>query len=175
MPKPTTDSSGNYTFPSDANSFRRLVRLDLDGHAGTAQSIDKRAQVLSAVTGHVGWGPLRGGVVGADMVAKAAPDGHTMLLAGSGSFVISSLVQPRLPYDPVAGFASIAYLVGGQEAPDQRAEYDSRMLGGFVSLLLHDASRREEMLAIAEKAHRELDWQAKLTIVDMCRDSWAWV
>jgi tripartite-type tricarboxylate transporter receptor subunit TctC len=51
-----------------------------------------------------------GGVLGNDAVAKAAPDGHTMLLAGSGSFVISSLVQPRLPYDPVNGFASIAYL-----------------------------------------------------------------
>jgi len=32
-----------------------------------------------------------------------------------------------------------------------------------------------QLLAIADKAHRELDWQAKLTIVDMCRDSWAWV
>ncbi len=51
-----------------------------------------------------------GGVLGNDAVAKAAPDGHTMLLAGSGSFVISSLVQSRLPYDPVASFASIAYL-----------------------------------------------------------------
>ncbi|WP_439547725.1 Bug family tripartite tricarboxylate transporter substrate binding protein [Falsiroseomonas sp.] len=51
-----------------------------------------------------------GGLLGNDAVAKAAPDGHTMLLAGSGSFVISSLVQPRLPYDPVRDFAAIAYL-----------------------------------------------------------------
>jgi tripartite-type tricarboxylate transporter receptor subunit TctC len=51
-----------------------------------------------------------GGLIGNDMVAKAEPDGHTMLLAGSGSFVISSLVQARLPYDPVKDFAAIAYL-----------------------------------------------------------------
>jgi tripartite-type tricarboxylate transporter receptor subunit TctC len=51
-----------------------------------------------------------GGVLGNDAVAKAEPDGHTMLLAGSGSFVISSLVQARLPYDPVRDFAAIAYL-----------------------------------------------------------------
>jgi inosose dehydratase len=36
------------------------------------------------------------------------------------------------------------------------AEYDSRMLGGFVSLLLHDEARRDEMLAIAEKAAARL-------------------
>lgn len=36
------------------------------------------------------------------------------------------------------------------------AEYDTRMLGGFVPLLLHDASRRDEMLANAEKAASRL-------------------
>ena len=51
-----------------------------------------------------------GGVIGNDLVAKAAPDGHTVLLAGSGSFLISSLVQPRLPYDPVRDFAPIGYI-----------------------------------------------------------------
>jgi len=51
-----------------------------------------------------------GGILGNDMVAKAAPDGHTMLLAGSGSFVISSLVHPRVPYDVANGFAAIGHL-----------------------------------------------------------------
>lgn len=51
-----------------------------------------------------------GGVIGNDIVAKAPPDGHTLLLAGSGSFVISSLVQPRLPYDPVRDFAPVGYV-----------------------------------------------------------------
>jgi tripartite-type tricarboxylate transporter receptor subunit TctC len=51
-----------------------------------------------------------GGLLGNDAVAKAAPDGHTMLLAGSGSFIISSLVQPRLPYDPVKDFAPVGYV-----------------------------------------------------------------
>lgn len=51
-----------------------------------------------------------GGILGNDIVAKAPPDGHTFLLAGSGSFTISSLVHPRVPYDPVNGFAAIGYL-----------------------------------------------------------------
>ncbi|WP_249681419.1 Bug family tripartite tricarboxylate transporter substrate binding protein [Roseococcus pinisoli] len=52
-----------------------------------------------------------GGLLGNDLVAKAPPDGYTILLAGSGSFVISSLTVPRVPYDVVNGFAAIG-LVG---------------------------------------------------------------
>jgi len=51
-----------------------------------------------------------GGILGNDAVAKAHPDGHTLLLAGSGSFVISSLVHPRVPYDVGNGFAAIGLL-----------------------------------------------------------------
>jgi tripartite-type tricarboxylate transporter receptor subunit TctC len=51
-----------------------------------------------------------GGLIGNDLVAKATPDGHTLLLAGSGSFVISSLVQPTLPYDPERDFSPVGYI-----------------------------------------------------------------
>jgi tripartite-type tricarboxylate transporter receptor subunit TctC len=51
-----------------------------------------------------------GGIIGNDTVAKAAPDGHTLLLAGSGSFVISSLVQPTLPYDPERDFSPVGHI-----------------------------------------------------------------
>lgn len=54
-----------------------------------------------------------GGLLGNDVVAKAAPDGYTILLAGSGSFVISSLTVPRVPYDVANGFAAIGLLGAG--------------------------------------------------------------
>ncbi len=40
-----------------------------------------------------------GGMLGAEVVARATPDGYTVLLGGSGSLTITSLVHPRLPYD----------------------------------------------------------------------------
>ena len=47
-----------------------------------------------------------GGAIGADFVAKSAPDGHTLLFMSS-SLTTNAAVQ-RLPYDPVADFTPIA-------------------------------------------------------------------
>lgn len=51
-----------------------------------------------------------GGILGNDVVAKAPPDGQTLLLAGSGSFVISALTHGRTPYDPERDFAPIGLM-----------------------------------------------------------------
>jgi tripartite-type tricarboxylate transporter receptor subunit TctC len=50
------------------------------------------------------------GVVGADVVAKAAPDGYTVLVV-SVTFVISSALQKGLPYDGRRDFAPITLLI----------------------------------------------------------------
>ncbi|MDB5839845.1 MAG: LacI family transcriptional regulator [Herminiimonas sp.] len=49
-----------------------------------------------------------GGNIGTDVVAKAAPDGYTLLLAASGPLVISPSLYPRLPYHPINDFTYIA-------------------------------------------------------------------
>jgi tripartite-type tricarboxylate transporter receptor subunit TctC len=48
-----------------------------------------------------------GGVIGADIVAKAAPDGYTLLMASSELAVSVSLIA-TLPYDPLRDFAPVA-------------------------------------------------------------------
>lgn len=53
--------------------------------------------------------PAASGVVGADLVAKAAPDGHTLLVV-SVTFVISAALHKGLPYD-VKDFAPITLLI----------------------------------------------------------------
>ena len=52
-----------------------------------------------------------GGIVGMNTVAKAAPDGRTLLFSPSGNIVISPSLQSNLPYDAVTAFEPIA-LVG---------------------------------------------------------------
>ncbi|WP_376097384.1 Bug family tripartite tricarboxylate transporter substrate binding protein [Roseomonas sp. CCTCC AB2023176] len=51
-----------------------------------------------------------GGVLGAEAVARAAPDGTTLLLATAGQLTIAKAVGRRLPYDPIADFTPVLWL-----------------------------------------------------------------
>ena len=51
-----------------------------------------------------------GGNMATERVAKAAPDGYTLLLGTSGPFVIHPSLYPKLPFDPVKDFAPITQL-----------------------------------------------------------------
>ncbi len=56
--------------------------------------------------------PGAGGTIGAGVVARAAPDGHTICLLSS-SFTTNAAVQPNLPFDPVNAFAPVAMVARG--------------------------------------------------------------
>ena len=49
-----------------------------------------------------------GGSIGADYVAKAAPDGYTLLLASPAAISIGPYLNPNIRYDPVKDFAPIS-------------------------------------------------------------------
>lgn len=55
-----------------------------------------------------------GGNVGTDFVAKAAPDGYTLLLAFAGPLAMSPGLA-KVPYDPLASFAHISLLAKGYQ------------------------------------------------------------
>jgi len=52
-----------------------------------------------------------GGIIGTDAVAKAAPDGYTMLFSGTASLSINPSLYAKLPYDAINDFSPIT-LVG---------------------------------------------------------------
>jgi len=49
-----------------------------------------------------------GGTIAAEMVARAAPDGLTLLVAPSGSMAINPAVYSKLPYDPLTSYELIS-------------------------------------------------------------------
>src|SRR3954454_11104748 len=55
--------------------------------------------------------PGAGGLVGADLVAKARGDAHVVIMSNAASHGIGPVLYPNMPYDPMADFTHIA-LVG---------------------------------------------------------------
>ena len=54
--------------------------------------------------------PGAGGLIGTDQVAKAAPDGYTLLLATTAPNSVAPSLYAKLPFDPVKDFASISLM-----------------------------------------------------------------
>lgn len=52
--------------------------------------------------------PGGGMVIGSNAVAQADPDGHTLMNAPSGAYVINPTLYKKLPYDPQADFTPVA-------------------------------------------------------------------
>ena len=48
-----------------------------------------------------------GGNIGADLVAKAAPDGYTLLMGAIGTNAVNQFIYPKMPYDTEKDFAPI--------------------------------------------------------------------
>ena len=56
--------------------------------------------------------PGAGGAIGAEVAARAAPDGYTLLFGTNSTHGSNPALYARLPYDPVRDFAPIALTVG---------------------------------------------------------------
>jgi tripartite-type tricarboxylate transporter receptor subunit TctC len=75
-----------------------------------------------------------GGIVGMNTVAKAAPDGRTLLFSPSGNIVISPSLQSNLPYDAVTAFEPIALVGSVKTALIVRSSLEVRTLTELVAL-----------------------------------------
>ncbi len=51
-----------------------------------------------------------GGLIGTELAAKAAPDGHTLLLATTAPNSVAPSLYAKIPFDPVKDFASISLM-----------------------------------------------------------------
>ena len=54
--------------------------------------------------------PGAGGTIGADAVAKSAPDGYTLLMGSNSTFSVAPSLYPKNPYNPLADFAPVVMI-----------------------------------------------------------------
>jgi len=77
--------------------------------------------------------PGAGGTTGADLVAKAPPDGHTLLMGVTGSNAIAASLFPNLPYDPVRSFAPLSRLVSAPLVLVVNPAHPARDVAGYIA------------------------------------------
>ena len=78
--------------------------------------------------------PGAGGNIGADHVAKSAPDGHTLVMGAIATHAINPALYPNFPYDPVRDFRHIALVVQVPNVLVVNNELQARSVAELVSL-----------------------------------------
>ena len=86
------------------------------------------------------------GIVGADLVAKSAPDGYTWVIATNGTHGINASLYSKLPYDTVKDFA-----------PVTRLGYAPYVLVAHPSLPVRSV---KDLVALARLRPGEINWSA---------------
>ena len=74
-----------------------------------------------------------GGNLGAELVAKAPPDGHTLLLSNVGVLAVNRALYRKLSFDPERDFAPVALIAGAPVALVVHADVPARTVAEFVA------------------------------------------
>jgi len=93
--------------------IRLIVPLSPGGFADTpARMLGPRLAELLGKPVVIENKPGAGGTIGADFVAKSAPDGHTLVITGS-THLITAHIYKNVPYDAIKDFTHISMLASG--------------------------------------------------------------
>ncbi len=107
LPAPSASAQGQYPnkairlvvpFAAGGNTdiMARLIGAKMAEYLGQQVIIDNRGGA--------------GGNIGADLVAKSAPDGYTLLMATVATHALNAALFAKMPYDPVTDFEPISLL-----------------------------------------------------------------
>lgn len=116
LPSMLTVAAGCFPFSAFAQSYPdRPLKIVVGFAPGGTNDILARLiaaklqdQLKQGVT--VDNKPGANSAVGTDFVAKAKPDGYTLLVSSSGGLTVNPVLMKSLPYDPVKDFEPIALL-----------------------------------------------------------------
>ena len=102
------------------DQLARLVAQKLSDSLGQPVVVDNRAGA--------------GGVLGAEVVAKSAPDGYTLLLTTTAIYAILPNLRKNLPYDPVKDFLPISRIATASNVLVVNNALPAKNIGELIKL-----------------------------------------
>ncbi len=78
--------------------------------------------------------PGANGILGTDAVAKASPDGYTLLFVDRGALGINPSLYKQLPYDPLKDLAYVGIAVWGPYVVVAKKDLDAKTFADFTAL-----------------------------------------
>lgn len=136
------------------DNMARLVAPKLSQELGQAIVIDNK--------------PGAGGVLGSDAVAKAAPDGYTMIVGNAGSHGVNAGIYAKLPYDVVKDFVPVAMICTAPNVMVVSPGVKAASVGEFIAYAKANPGKVNYASGgVGSSAHLSAELFKSLTGVDM--------
>ncbi len=126
--------------PAQAQPYpSKPVRIVVPTTAGDGSDVLAR-NIAKALTQSLGQSfvvdnrPGAGGSIGADLVAKSAPDGYTVFLANGTTHGATPSLYPKLPYDSVADFTPVVMISTAPNVLVVNGSVPARSVAEFIAL-----------------------------------------
>ena len=109
-----------------------------------------------------------GGIIGAELAVRAAPDGYTAFIGSFGPNAVNKALYDRLPYDPATDFTAISQFIAVPNVLVVHPSVPARSVAELIAL----ARARPGGLAYAssgagQSPHIAAAWFARMTGVDL--------
>jgi tripartite-type tricarboxylate transporter receptor subunit TctC len=118
---------------------RKPVRVVVPNSAGSlsdlvARLVFAKVSELLGEQFYIDNRPGAGGSIGAEFVAKAAPDGYTILQISDGQVTVNPFIYPKLGYDPLHDFAPVSLVTKLTQALYVNSSLGVKTLEEFVRM-----------------------------------------